>query len=112
MTTEKVKGRVCGCIGMILTVLYAAFIVSYFGDAGASDFSGAIATTIVMPHMICVVIAAAFSFVGFFAKKRWAMLTSGILMAVSAALFPMYAQMVIIQAVLFFISYARMGIKC
>ena len=106
---KKVKGRISGFLGMILTVLYAVYIVSYFGDM--DDIGMAIATMIVMPHVVCTVVAAAFSLVGFFGKKRWAMLTSGILMAAAAALFPMYAPLVIVQTILLFISYARMGMK-
>lgn len=107
----KIKGRVSGFLAAALTVLYAVYIVSHFGNASMDSFGGAIAAALVMPHLICVVVAAAFSLAGFFAKQRWAMLTSGILMAVSAAVMPMYAGMVIVQAILFFISYARMGNK-
>lgn len=105
---KHVKGGISGLIAMVLTIAYAIYIVSYFGDEIMSSLGGAIASAIVMPHMVCVVVAAAFSLVGFFGKKRWAVLVSGILMAVSAALFPYYAMMVVIQTVLFFISYARM----
>lgn len=104
----KTKGRISGFIAALLTILYAAFIISYFGDIGMDSLSGFIANSIVTPHIVCVVIAAVFSLVGFFVKKRWAMLTAGILMAASAALFPTYAMFVIVQSILFFISYARM----
>lgn len=104
----KQKGRVSGCLAMILTVLYAGYLLVYFSDVGSSSIGGALASALVAPHMLCAAIAAVFSFVGFFGKKRWAMLTSGILMVAAAVLFTTYAPMVIIQAVLFFISYARM----
>jgi hypothetical protein len=73
------------------------------------SLGGYIAMRIVMPHLICVLLAAIFSLIGFFGRKRWAMLTSGILMSVSAVLMMQYAPMVIVQAILFFVSYARMG---
>lgn len=107
MEVHKPKGRISGCLAMILTTLYTLYICAYFSGIGIETLSGAVATAIVMPHMLCVAIAAIFSFVGFFGKKRWAMLTSGILMAVSAVLMMSYLPMVIVQAVLFFISYAR-----
>lgn len=107
----KIKGRISGFLGAVLTVLYAVYIVSYFGETSMNSLGGSLATMFVMPHLICVAVAAAFSIVGFFAKKRWAMMTSGIMMAVAAAVFPMYAGFVIVQAVLLFVSYARMGIK-
>ncbi len=109
MEVKKPKGRISGCFAMILTALYALYIFTYFSDIGIETLSGAVAIAIVMPHMLCVSIAAIFSFVGFFGKKRWAMLTSGILMAVSAVLMMSYMPMVIVQAILFFISYVRMG---
>ena len=106
---RKMKGRVTGFLAMALTVLYALYIYSYFSGVGMDSIGGYIASQIVMPHMVCVVIAAIFVCIGFFGKKRWAMLTAGILLAVSAVLMMSYAPMVIAQAVLCFISYARMG---
>ena len=106
----KMKGRVVGFLGTALTVLYAIYIISYFGDIHMENLGGMIATALVMPHMICVGLAALFSLVGFFGKKRWAMLTAGILMAVAAIVFMTYAMFVIIQAILLFIAYARMGV--
>ena len=107
MEARKTKGRISGCLAMILTTLYALYLYTYFSNIGIETLSGAVANAIVMPHMLCVAIAAIFSFVGFFGKKRWAMLTSGILMTVSAVLMMSYLPMVIVQAVLFFVSYAR-----
>lgn len=102
------RGRIPGLIAVILTVAYAVYIVSHFGNASMENVGGFIATALVMPHMICVALAAVFSCVGFFARKRWAMLTAAILMTVSAVVFPTYAMLVVVQAVLMFISYARM----
>lgn len=106
----KPKGKIFGALATILTVVYAIYIVSYFGSAGMEDLGGALAAMLVTPHMVCVVVAAAFSLVGLFATKRWAILVAGILMAVAAALFPAYASLVIVQSILFFISYARMKV--
>lgn len=102
-------GRFSGGVATALTVLYSVYILSYFGDIGMDSLGGYLAMQIVMPHLICVLLAAIFSLIGFFGRKRWAMLTSGILMAVSAVLMMQYAPMVIVQAILFFVSYARMG---
>ena len=108
-SVHRPKGKFFGSIGMALTVLYAIYIVQYFGGIGMNTFTGYITNSIVMPHMICVVVAAVFSCVGLFGYKRWAMLTAGILMLVSAVVMTMYAQLVIVQAILLFVSYARMG---
>ena len=113
----KVKGRISGFLCLLLTVAYAIYIISYFANIGnaatdnASKLGGAIATALVTPHMVCVAIAAIMSFVGFFAKARWAFLVCGILLIVAAVVFLTYAMMVVVQAVLAFIAYARMGVK-
>lgn len=112
--TEKVyvkqrRGHIAGFLAMILTALYALYIFSYFYGVGMDSLGGYIAMQIVMPHMVCVVAATIFVCIGFFGKKRWAMLTAGILLAVSAVLMMTYAPMVSVQAALCFISYARMG---
>lgn len=106
----KPKGKVSGFLAMLLTVAYAVYIISYFGSAGMESVGGALASMLVAPHMLCVAVAAVFSLVGVFGKKRWAVLTAGILMAAAAALFPTYAMFVVVQAVLFFVSYARMRV--
>ena len=107
----SVKGRVSGLLCMILTVAYAIYIMSYFAKAGASDLGGAIATAIVTPHMVCVAVAAVFTVIGFFGKARWGFLVAGILLVVAAVIFLTYAMLVVVQAILAFIAYARMGIK-
>ena len=101
------KGRISGCIAMILTFMYAIFIILPFADFGMDTIGNYIAMQMIMPHMLCVALAAIFSAIGFFGKQRWSILTAGILMSASAVLLLEYAIMVIVQAVLFFVSYAR-----
>lgn len=107
--TEKPQGRITGFLAMLLTVLYALYILLYFGSFSGNVLAMAIINNVVGPHLACVAVAAIFTIVGFFGKKRWAMLTSGILLAVSAVLMMSYAPMVIIQMALCFIAYVRMG---
>lgn len=107
----KAKGRISGFLCMLLTVAYAIYIVVYFSNTSSSNVGGAIATALVTPHMVCVAIAAIMSVIGFFGKARWAFLVAGILLIVAAVVFLMYAMLVIIQAILAFIAYARMGMK-
>ena len=106
--TLHTPGHYCRLFGMILSVLYAIYIVSYFGGIALDDAGSFIASILVAPHMICVVVGSVFSLVGFFGEKRWAVLTSAILMAVAAALFPKYAGFVLVQAILLFVGYAKM----
>ena len=107
----KVKGRISGFLCMVLTVAYALFLVSYFSNASSTNLGGAIATAIVTPHMACAAVAAVMTIIGFFGKARWAFLVAGILLVVAAVIFLTYAMMVIVQAILAFIAYARMGVK-
>lgn len=105
--TKKIKGGFSAFVGLVLTALYAAFLVSYFGD-NAVTLGGYIAYQMVKPHMLCVVVAAIFSAIGFFGKQRWAMLTALILMVAAGVMMPEYFQFVIIQAIFFLISYVQM----
>lgn len=104
---EKPKGRISGCFAMILTILYALFLLLPFADIGTDTIGNYIAMQMVMPHMLCVTLAAIFSAIGFFGKQRWSVLTAGILMSAAGVLLLEFAPMVIIQAILFFVSYAR-----
>ena len=105
---KRRRGRTSGMFGSVLTVTYAVFIISYLGAIFIETIGEHLASAFVMPHMACILLAAVFSCVGFFARKRWAMLTAAILMTVSAVLVVQYAPLVIVQAVLLFISCARM----
>ncbi len=107
----RVKGRVSGFLCMFLTVVYAIYIVSYFSGIVDVNLSAAVATALVTPHMVCVAIAAIMSIVGFFGKARWAFLVCGILLIVAGVVFLTYFMMVVVQAVLAFIAYARMNLK-
>lgn len=105
---KRRRGRASGMLGSVLTVTYAAFIIFYFGAIFMETIGEHFTSAFVMPHMACILLAAVFSCVGFFAWKRWAILTAAILMTVSAVLVVQYAPLVGVQAVLLFISYARM----
>ena len=111
---EKKNKHVLLLISAILGVLYAIFIVTYFagvgsGADGAAEAIGAgIATMLVMPHMICAVLAAIFNVLGWGMSSRGFSLTGAILYAVAAVLFPVYAMFVLIQMILSFIGFARL----
>ena len=59
--------------------------------------------------MLCVAIAAVLSAAGYFGRQRWAMLASGILLAVAAAMMPSYVEAVLVQIVLFVVAYVGMS---
>lgn len=101
-------------ISAILGVMYAVYIVSHFAGAtfgarGAAEAIGVgIATILVMPHMICAVLAALFNVLGWAMNSRGFSLTGAILYAVAAVLFPMYAIFVLIQMILSFVGFAKL----
>lgn len=114
MKTKK-KKSVALIISAVLGVLYSIYIVSYFSGAvsgtssGVESIGGAIATALVMPHMLCVVLAAIFNVIAALANKRGFALTGAILYCVGAVLFLMYAPFVIPSIILSFIGYSKLG---
>lgn len=101
-------------VSWILGAVYSIYIIVYFfgnaasqADAAAAIGAG-VATAIVMPHMICTVLATIFNILGWAMCKRAFALTGAILYAVAMVMFPLYALFVIIQMVLSFVGFAKM----
>lgn len=100
-------------ISAVLEVLYSIFLVVNFGGAisGASSdaeaLGGAIATALVTPHMICIVLATIFNVIGAIKSKAGFALTGAILYSVGGVLFLMYIPFVIPMIVLSFVGYAK-----
>ncbi len=98
----------------ILGALYAIYLISYFSGAitkssgAAEQVGGAIATALVTPHMILVVLAVIFNWVAYFTNKRGFALTGGILYSVGGVLFLLYLPFVIPSLVLSFVGYAKL----
>lgn len=100
-------------ISFILGVCYCVYLFVYFlGDMSSSDgmesAGAAIASVLVMPHLICTVLATLFNGLGCFLNKRGFALTGGILYIVAMVMMPIYFMFVIIQAILSFIGFAKM----
>ena len=101
-------------VSWILGALYSVYIVFYFFNSTASQadataaIGAGIATMIVMPHMLCVILATLFNILGWAMNKRGFALTGAILYTVSIALFPLYFMFVIIQTILSFVGFAKM----
>ena len=96
-------------IAAILGAAYLIYLISYFtGAIGEEAVSGAIATALVTPHMVCVGIAAIFNWIGWAMSVRWGALVAGILYAVSMVLMPIYFMFVIIQMILCFVGFAKL----
>ena len=101
-------------IAFVLSAAYLGYSAAYWmganSDAGSSaEAAGAaIASVLVMPHLVCTLIAEIFNALAFFLQKRGFALVAGILYAVAMVLFPTYFFFVIIQTVLCFVGYALM----
>lgn len=97
----------------LLGTLYGIYLISYFvginngsGDT-AEQIGGALATALVMPHMILVLLAIIFNWLGFFLRKAGFALTAAILYSVSAVVFILYAIFVVPMIVLGFVGYSK-----
>lgn len=108
------KKNVLLLIGGILGLAYSVYLMIYFGGAiwssgDAAEAAGSIiATALVTPHMILVVLATIFNWVAWATNKAGFALTAGILYVVGGVLFLMYFFFVIPSFVLCFIGYAKL----
>lgn len=101
-------------VAFILGALYVVYLFAYISGAvgsGASDAENAgiaIGAALIMPHLVCSLIAVIFNGLGLFLDKRGFALTGGILYAVAMILMPIYFFFVIIQMILSFVGYSKM----
>lgn len=99
-------------VGTLLSTLYIIYLMVYFGGSMSSSdateaIGGALATALVMPHMLITGLGVIFSWVGFFTRKPWGALVGAILYCVGAILFLIYAIFSIPLIILGFIGYAK-----
>lgn len=111
MKTKKSK---CLLVSWLLGAAYVLYLCTYFfgANANTSDSAEAIgaglATALVTPHLIAVLLAVIFNILGWAMCKRGFALTGAILYAVSMVLFPMYFFFVIVQMILSFVGFAKL----
>ncbi len=103
-------------VANILATAYVVYVTVYFFGGIASDSAagqdgdavvGAIATAIVMPHLIANGVGVIFGWVGFLLKNNWGPLVGAILYSVGLVLFPMYFMFSIPIIVFGFIGFAK-----
>lgn len=110
----KKKKSTALLISAIIGIGYSIYLVVYFagviGGSGneAEAIGGSIATALVTPHMICVIIAAIFNTLGWANNKRGFALVGAILYCVAAALFVLYAMFLIPSIILSFVGFANL----
>ncbi len=100
-------------ISFVIGAAYLIYLVTYFGNAvgstsGAEQAGSALATALVMPHMICVLLAVIFNCIGVFTSKRGFALTGAILYSVALVLFLPYFMFVLIEIVLSFVGTSQL----
>ena len=100
-------------VSWILGALYFVYLVSYFvggvsNTEGSEQVGAALATALLMPHMVAVGLAALFNILGWAQNGRGFALTGGILYCVSIVLFPPYFMFVTIQLILSFMGVSKL----
>ena len=115
----KEKRNACVIISLILTIAYLAYSVYYWryssqtvNSSLAEQIGFNIAHNLVMPHLVAVIIAFIFNWVGVVLSNRWFILVCAIVYAVSMILMPAYFVFVILQTILSFVGFALMVSSC
>ena len=101
---------------LIALILGAAYLIYSFvywsgavgGNGGTRQAGAALASALVMPHLVCTVVAVIFNGLAYFMNKSTFALVAGILYAVALVLFILYFMFVIAEMVLCFVAYAKM----
>ncbi|NLD17628.1 MAG: hypothetical protein GX666_08620 [Tissierellia bacterium] len=112
--TKKVKKSKLALVSLVLSTLYVIYLFKHFGGGivsndGAEAAGAAIASALVFPHAIMVLIGVIFNALGYFMNNRYFVLVGAILYAVSMVLFLLYFMFVIVQMILSFIAFAKMS---
>ena len=99
-------------VANVLGSLYAIYLmVHFFGSVGSTEgaeqIGAGLATAIIMPHLVLIILSALFGFLGFFLRKDGFNLTSGILYSVATALFLFYFMFTVPLIVLSFVGYSK-----
>lgn len=111
---RKKKINKCLLISFLLGVLYCIYIVSYMGTSMSEQTSMAgqvgigLAATVIMPHLVCTVLATIFNGLGVFMRESGFALVGAILYSVALVLFIPYFMFVIIELILSFIGYGQL----
>lgn len=100
-------------VAFVIGVAYLLYSASYWSGAvgsssGTQAAGAALASVIVMPHLVCTLVAVIFNGLGLFMNKSTFALVAGILYAVAMVLFLVYFMFVIVEMVLSFVAYGQM----
>ena len=100
------------CFSNIVALAYAIYLIVHFvggtvNSSGAEAIGGAIATALVLPHMIMFLVGAVFGWLGFFLKKSWAALVAAILYSAGTLFFLVYFMFGVPILIFGFIGYSK-----
>ncbi len=101
-------------VSLVLGAAYMIYSIVYWSGVGsdaATDAEAAgtaLATMLVMPHLVCTFVAVVFNALGLFMNKRGFALVGAILYAVAMVLFVAYFMFVVVEMVLSFVAFAQM----
>ena len=101
-------------LSAIIGTGYAIYIISYFAGVTTAQtetteqVGAVIATALATPHMVLVVLAVIFNWLGWLMRFSGFALTGAILYIVGGVLFLLYIPFTIPSMILSFIGYARM----
>lgn len=108
------KRNACIIISLILTIGYLAYCVYYWRFSGnivsdsAEMWGFNVAHALVMPHIVAVVIAFVFNWIGVILPNRWFILVGAIIYVIAMVLMPIYFMFVILQMILSFVGFGLM----
>lgn len=110
--TEITPLNKCLIFSIILTILYFVYSFVYWSDPNileeTSQSAFDLATFLVAPHFVFVLLAALFDVFALFTRKRPLALISGIFYILSIILLPFYVLFVIVQTVLSFVAFFQL----
>ncbi len=101
-------------ISLVIGVAYLIYSVVYWSGAvggtttGTAAAGAAIASALVMPHLICLAVGIVFNALGLFMRKAAFALVGAILYAVALVLFIPYFMFVIVEMILSFVGFSQL----
>jgi amino acid transporter len=108
----KAKRSILLLITSILATAYFIYLIAYFGSAigsttGSAQAGAALATALVLPHIVLIAVGAIFSWLGFFLRIKGLTLVGAILFTIALFVFLPYFMFSAPLLILGFISFAN-----
>lgn len=98
----------------ILSTIYLVYLINRFlggifrSEDLASILGSGIASILIMPHILALVIGVIFNWIGWIAKLKWTALVSGIMYAIAMVTMFIYSPFVVVQMIFCFIAFSKM----